>query len=74
MKAKGITVYTIGFDMSTNVNDPARRTLDRDCASPDKYYFPYDGDALKTAFNEIGNSLVTIVTKSSKDKTVLIQE
>ena len=44
------------------------------CASPDKYYFPYDGDALKTAFNEIGNSLVTIVTKSSKDKTVLIQE
>ena len=73
MKAKGITVYTIGFDMSTNVNDPARRTL-MDCASPDKYYFPYDGNALKTAFNEIGNSLVTIVTKSSKDKTVLIQE
>jgi len=73
MKAKGITVYTIGFDMSTNVNDPARRTL-MDCASPEKYYFPYDGDALKTAFNEIGNSLVTIVTKSSKDKTVLIQE
>ncbi|MGZ9140471.1 MAG: pilus assembly protein TadG-related protein [Nitrospira sp.] len=73
MKAKGITVYTIGFDMSTNVNDPARKTLIA-CASPEKYYFPYDGDALKTAFNEIGNSLVTIVTKSSKDKTVLIQE
>jgi hypothetical protein len=73
MKAKGITVYTIGFDMSTNVDDPARQTLVA-CASPNKYYFPYDGNALKTAFNEIGNSLVTIVTKASVDKTVLIQE
>ncbi len=73
MKAKGITVYTIGFDMSTNVNDPARQTLVA-CASPEKYYFPYDGNALKQAFNEIGNSLVTIVTRSSDKKTVLIQE
>jgi hypothetical protein len=73
MKAKGITVYTIGFDMSTNVNDPARQTLVQ-CASPGKWYFPYDGNALKQAFNEIGNSLVTIVTRSTDDKTVLIQE
>jgi Flp pilus assembly protein TadG len=73
MKAKGITVYTIGFDMSTNETDPARQTLIA-CASPEKYYFPYDGDALKTAFNEIGRSLVTIVTRSSDKKTVVIQE
>ena len=73
MKAKGIIVYTIGFDMSTNVNDPARQTLQQ-CASPNKYYFPYDGDALREAFEEIGNSLVTIVTHSSDDETVLISE
>ena len=73
MKAKGITVYTIGFDMSTSPTDPARQTLVA-CASPNKYYFPYDGDALKEAFNEIGKSLVTIVTKSSDKNTVLIQE
>lgn len=73
MKAKGVRVYTIGFDMSTNVNDPARQTLVA-CASPNSYYFPYDGNALREAFNEIGNSLVTIVTKSSDSKTVLIQE
>jgi Flp pilus assembly protein TadG len=73
MKAKGIIVYTIGFDMSTDVNDPARQTLIA-CASPNKYYFPYDGEALREAFNEIGNSLVTIVTHSSDDNTVLIQE
>jgi hypothetical protein len=73
MKAKGITVYTIGFNISSNTTDPARNTLIY-CASPNKYYFPYDGNALKTAFNEIGNSLVTIVTKASVDKTVLIQE
>lgn len=73
MKAKGIRVYTIGFDMSTNVNDPARQTLVA-CASPSSYYFPYDGDALREAFNEIGNSLITIVTRSSDDETVLILE
>lgn len=73
MKAKGIIVYTIGFDMSTNVNDPARQTLQQ-CASPNKYYFPYDGEALREAFEEIGNSLVTIVTHSSDDETVLISE
>jgi Flp pilus assembly protein TadG len=73
MKAKGIIVYTIGFDMSTNVNDPARQTL-MQCASPNKYYFPYDGEALREAFEEIGNSLVTIVTRSSEENTVLISE
>jgi hypothetical protein len=59
--------------MSTSPTDPARQTLVA-CASPNKYYFPYDGDALKEAFNEIGKSLVTIVTKSSDKNTVLIQE
>lgn len=73
MKAQGITVYTVGFDISTSATNPARQTLIY-CASPGKYYFPYDGNALKQAFNQIGSSLVTIVTRSSDDKTVLIQE
>lgn len=73
MKDEGVTVYTIGFDMSTNVNDPARQTL-MQCASPNKYYFPYDGTQLRQAFQEIGNSLVTIVTTNSDDVNVVIQK
>ncbi len=73
MKDQGIIVYTIGFDMSTDNNDPARQTL-ISCASPGKYYFPYNGDALREAFEEIGDSLVTIVTRSTEDETVLIGE
>ncbi len=73
MKNKGIRVYTIGFDISGDANNLARQTLIA-CASPESYYFPYNGDSLREAFEEIGNSLVTIVTRSSDDKTVLIQE
>ncbi len=73
MKDKGIIVYTIGFDMSTNPNDPARQMLQQ-CASPDKYYFPYNGTQLRQAFQEIGNSLVTIVTTNSDDMHVVIKE
>ncbi len=73
MKAKGITVYTIGFDISTDPNNLARQTL-INCASPGRHYFPYDGNALRQAFNEIGSSLITIVTRSSDDRTVLIQQ
>jgi hypothetical protein len=73
MKAKGITVYTIGFDISSDPNNLARQTL-ISCASPGRHYFPYDGQALRQAFNEIGSSLITIVTRSSDDRTVIIQE
>ena len=73
MKEKGITVYTIGFDMSTNPANVARQTL-ISCASPGKYYFPYNGEELRQAFEQIGNSLVTIVTRSTDDRTVIIQE
>ena len=73
MKDDGITVYTIGFDMSTNENDPARQTL-VECASPGKYYFPYDGEQLRQAFQEIGNSLVAISAQTSDGSQVIIQE
>lgn len=58
MKAQGITVYTIGFGMSTDTTDPARQTL-VSCASPNKYYFPYNGDELRAAFSDIGAALVS---------------
>lgn len=73
MKANNITVFTIGFDMSTDQNDPARQTL-MQCASPGKYYFPYTGEALREAFQEIGNSLVSIVTVSNDGTRVVLQE
>jgi hypothetical protein len=73
MKDDGITVYTIGFDMSTDENDPARQTL-VECASPGKYYFPYDGEQLRQAFQEIGNALVASSTQTSDGSQVIIQE
>jgi len=73
MKDAGIIVYTIGFDMSTNVNDPARQTLQQ-CASPNKYYFPYNGTQLREAFNQIGSQLVNIVHTNSEDVEVVITE
>ncbi|MDX2308491.1 MAG: pilus assembly protein TadG-related protein [Hyphomicrobium sp.] len=73
MKAAGIIVYTIGFDMSTNTADPARQTLQQ-CASPDKYYFPYDGTQLRAAFQQIGSQLVATTHTNSEDVEIVIQE
>lgn len=57
MKKDGIEVFTIGFDLPTNNNAPARKTL-RDCASPDTaltkhFYDAATGDELKQAFRDI---------------------
>lgn len=71
MKAKGIRVYTIGFDMTTT---SAAADLLRQCASQNSYYFPYDGTALRAAFLEIGDSLVNIVTKSADSTKIILQE
>ncbi|MFM9941877.1 MAG: vWA domain-containing protein [Hyphomicrobiaceae bacterium] len=56
MKEQGIQVWTIGFGMSTNVNDPARQTLVQ-CADTGRYFFPYNGTELRAAFSAIGRSL-----------------
>ena len=71
MKDHDIKVYTIGFDM--DVNSAAAQTL-RDCASPGAYYFPYDGNALKLVFQEIGNNLVSIVNTSSDGTKLVVQQ
>lgn len=62
MRAKGIQVWTIGFGMSTNVNDPARKTLVQ-CADNGRYFFPYNGEELRSVFSAIGQALSEAVTK-----------
>ncbi len=57
MKAsdKKIVVYTIGFAIPAS--SPQRQTL-MDCAtSSDHYFFPYNGDELRSAFASIGQAL-----------------
>lgn len=57
MKAKGIVVYTVGFQL-TAAN--ATETL-QDCASGfTKFYPAEDGDALRTAFQAIAQDIATL--------------
>jgi Flp pilus assembly protein TadG len=56
MKAQGIVIYTIGFDMDSEPE--SSRQLLRDCAtSSAHYFFPYDGTELRNAFRSIGQAL-----------------
>ena len=50
MKAKSITVYTVGFDLDSN---PAKNMLKNCATSNDHYYDTSGGDALKAAFRDI---------------------
>ncbi|MET3526937.1 TadE/TadG family type IV pilus assembly protein [Phenylobacterium koreense] len=55
MKAKGITVYTVGFNVSS---DADVQNVMRNCAtSPDFVYFPEGGTALKIAFRAIAQDI-----------------
>jgi ATP-dependent protease ClpP protease subunit len=57
MKAldKKVIVYTIGFAISASSSQ--RQTL-MDCAtSSSHYFFPYNGDELRSAFASIGQAL-----------------
>ncbi|WP_419898743.1 vWA domain-containing protein [Roseomonas sp. USHLN139] len=57
LKAQGITVYTITF----NLNDAATQSLYRNCASTMTGYFNSPNQtALRQAFTQIGNELVTL--------------
>ena len=69
MKANNIQIYSIGFGFSsTSVrgsNTAEGRAMDvlYYCATDASHYFvPYDGTALRTAFQNIGNSLTTQMT------------
>lgn len=60
MKQDGVVVYTVGFQVPNyNVNNPSsQQQLLMDCASdPTKFFFPYNGEALRAAFQEIGRQL-----------------
>ena len=51
MKAKGIKVYTVGFDLGT---DTTAKNMLKSCASDATYFYDAaNGDALKAAFRDI---------------------
>lgn len=63
MKAKGVIVYTVGFDISggtdstPNTVDTAKEVMERCATSPEHVYLPENGASLKTAFAAIGRSI-----------------
>jgi Flp pilus assembly protein TadG len=58
MKDAGITVYTVGFDIADNQD--AIDTLAACATSPSHAYVADDGDALISAFQDIGSQLVQL--------------
>lgn len=55
MKDDGIVVYAIGFGISSG---SSQERLLKDCATDDtKWFFPYDGEQLRAAFQTIGKQL-----------------
>jgi Flp pilus assembly protein TadG len=65
MKAAGVTVYTVGFGFSSSNNsDSAALTLLQQCATSSATTFvPYDGTALRAAFSNIAQQLMTTNAK-----------
>ena len=63
MKAAGVTVYTVGLGFAPSTSDPqelaAKDTLTQCASGSGHYFFPYDGDALRTAFTQIGQQVTT---------------
>ncbi len=55
MKAEGIVVYTVGFQIPNNSTQ--RDTLVQCASSENHYFFPYNGDDLRAAFRSIGQAL-----------------
>jgi Flp pilus assembly protein TadG len=58
MKAKGIIVYTVGFDVGSDVN---AQNLVNNCATDAQHvYQPSTGTALKDAFRSIANDIMKL--------------
>ena len=55
MKAEGIVVYTVGFQIPNHSTQ--RQTLVQCASSENHYFFPYNGEDLRTAFRSIGQAL-----------------
>ncbi len=58
MKAKGITIYTIGFELGGNQR--AIDTLNQCATEPGKFYNAEDGEQLKKAFRDIALKLTSL--------------
>ena len=58
MKATGITVYTVGFQLGGNKT--AIETLNQCATEPGKFYNADDGDQLKQAFRDIALKLTSL--------------
>jgi Flp pilus assembly protein TadG len=59
MKAQGITVYTVGFDIG-GTNTTAYQTLSQCATDPTKIYNAVDGEQLKQAFRDIALKLSSL--------------
>ena len=59
MKAKGITVYTVGFEIGGS-SSVASQTLQQCATDPNKYYNADDGEELKQAFRDIALKLSSL--------------
>ena len=58
MKAKGIVVYTIGFQLGGN--QTAIDTLNQCATEPGKFYTADDGTQLQQAFRDIALKLTSL--------------
>ena len=58
MKAKGIIVYTVGFELSSR--STARKTLKKCATSSEHFYDADDAAALKLAFRDIALKISTL--------------
>ena len=59
MKAKGITVYTVGFEIGSR-SSPASKLLQQCATEPNKFYNADDGEELKQAFRDIALKLSSL--------------
>lgn len=60
MKEKGIKVITVGLGFDQYGGDSVARSTLTQCSSGDgHYFFPYDGDALRQVFVQIGDQVTT---------------
>lgn len=59
MKTAGVTVFTVGFgfDPNNTSDSVAMDTLTQCASGAGHYYFPYDGDALRQTFLQIGDTV-----------------
>ena len=57
IKAAGIIIYTVGFDISGSDAAAALAVLENCASSTDKFYEADDDAALLSAFNSIGTSI-----------------